>query len=470
MKSRWYVHRRTMLRGAGALIGLPLLEAMTAPGRKAHAAGLAPVRFVGWFHPNGINDDRWTPAAEGDLQLTPTLAPLEKVRSHVLLVSGLQISTGNVGSHPGGQSAFLTATRSPKPGETTSVDQVVAAKFGPMTRFPSINVSLETDGGYAGFQDKDKNGFADSPTESFDDTKDRCFGEACRIAQSKGSLLPNFYNPRLVFERLFGAGATGGATGPVIPSDPKALARFNAYRRSVLDYANEDAKRIQARVGVADRIRLDEYLTGVREIERAIEKSEKAATMPVAQGCGPGPKPLGVPIEPIARAKLFCDMFVKAFQCDATRSATLMTGNNTSILPFLVDGVPHPHHTASHWVGYTGGRKVKDAIDLQMMGAVAYFLEQMKAIPEGGGSMLDNVVVYFSSDIADPNRHDHINMPVLIGGRGGGAFTTGRHVRAKDRQTADLFATILESAFGIPTPKFGEFGTGQLTGLRGGMR
>ncbi len=454
MKPTWLISRRRALRGTGALIALPFLEAMVAPGR-AQAAG-GPLRFIGWFHPNGYNIDKWQPAAEGPgFTSMPSLEPLTPVKDYVIVLSGMQQGGGMIGSHAEGLRALFTAALR----GGTSIDQVIAQKTKAMTRLPSLQLSLEINGDYDPISDKNMDGLIDSPTSEFDDTKDYCADDACRASFLNGTLLPNYTNPRLVFERLFaGAGATTG--GSTVMVDTAALKRRNALKKNLLDFVVDDTKRLQSRLGSSDKARLEEYLTGISEIDRALSKSEQ----PMAAGCAPGGKPAGMPIDLEARMKLFADLIVKAFQCDSTRSITMMLGRHTSNMRFQINGQGVSHHDASHWAGDDGKRKSKEFIDRWMVKQFAYLLEALAKVPEGTGTMLDNVVAFASSDIGDPNIHDQLKMPVLLGGRAGGAFKTGRHMKADGRQIGDLFITILQ-AFGIEQAKFGEWGTKPLAGL-----
>ncbi len=448
--------RRAVLRGAGACLGLPLLEVMM-PRR---AAAAPPLRFVGWFHPNGMNQDRWRPTAEGPLgALPPTLAPLDAVKDGLLVLSGLRMGPPTfAGSHPGGLKAFLTAAANYTQGATDSVDQVIAAKVGGSTRLPSLQLSIDIAGSYEPFTDANKDGFADQPSFSFVDTKDYCSGEDCRLSVSRGARLPTIYNPRVVFEKIFGASAGAG--------DAMASKRRGAQRKSVLDFAKGQTSLLQGKLGKADNVRLDEYFTGLRELEVAIDKSEQ----PVVQTatCSATGKPVGVAIDPVERAKLMATVMVKAFECDATRSVSIMMGMGTTAMRFIVDGKLYYHHEASHWFGNEEKRKAKDTIDLRLMEGFAHFIKGLKASKEGAGSLLDNVVVFHSSEISDPNKHDHVELPVILAGRAGGLVKTGRHLRGgiEGRQTGDLFLAILQM-FGIQQERFGEWGTKALTEVMG---
>lgn len=443
-----------MLKGVGAAIALPFLEAML-PRRARGQDATAPLRFMGWFHPNGFNADMWTPTTEGSgFALPPTLAPLGPVQDYLLVLSGLTLAGVGVdlGSHQGGEQALFTSVAKVVPGVTSSIDQVIAQKVGAATAVGSLQLGIEINGYYEPYVDAG-NGFILSPTPTFDDTKDYCDSDDCKASMVQGSRLPNLYNPRLVFQQLFGGppGGAGSAAG-----DKSSL-----YRRSILDTVTGQAASLAQRLGKADQALLDQYLTGVRQIETTIQNASRAA------GCASGAQPIGIPFEPAARARLMCDLVVKAFQCDATRVATLMLGRTTSPMSFTIDGVTYSHHNdASHWGTDPVKKHAKDFIDHWLVSQLAYFLTQMKAIPEPGGTMLDNVVVFYSSDVADPNRHNQDDMPVIVAGRAGGAFKTGRHVKSAiaGRTTGDLFLTIL-SAFGIQQPTFGDFGKKPLGGL-----
>jgi hypothetical protein len=451
--------RRSMLRGLGVAIALPFLEAML-PRRSRGQSATAPQRFMGWFHPNGFNADMWTPTTEGtSFTLPPTLAPLLPVQDYLLVLSGLTLAgTGvNLGSHQGGEQALFTSVANIVPGVTNSVDQVIAQKVGSGTALGSLQLGIELNGYYDPITDAG-NGFIASPTASFDDTKDYCDSDDCKAAVVQGSRLPNMYNPRLVFQQLFGAppgGTTSTSTGT------SSGQKSDAYRKSILDAVTADANRLSQKVGTADKALLDQYLTGVRQIESSIQNASSL------QACAPGTQPIGIPFTPTARARLMCDLVVKAFQCDATRVATMMLGRTTSPMNFTVDGVVYSHHNdASHWGTDPVKKHAKDFIDNWQVSQLAYLLQQMKAITEPGGTMLDNVVVFYSSDVADPNLHNQDNMPVLLAGRGGGVFRTGRHIKTDiaGRTTGDLFLTIL-SAFGIQQTRFGDYGKNALGGL-----
>jgi uncharacterized protein DUF1552 len=443
-----------MLKGLGVAIALPFLEAML-PRRARGQSATAPLRFMGWFHPNGFNADMWTPTTEGTgFALPPTLASLQPVQDYVLVLSGLTLGGVGVdlGSHQGGEQALFTSVAKVVPGVTSSIDQVIAQKIGTTNPVSSLQLGIEINGYYDPYVDAG-NGFIASPTPSFDDTKDYCDSDDCKASMVQGSRLPNLYNPRLAFAQLFGGlpGGAGSAAG-----DKNSL-----YRRSILDAVTGQAGSLSQRLGKGDQALLDQYLTGVRQLEKSIQNASNP------QNCAAGQSPIGIPFDQTARARLMCDLVVKAFQCDATRVATMMLGRTTSPMSFTVDGVVYSHHNdASHWGTNPVKKHAKDFIDNWQVSQLAYLLTQMKAITEPGGTMLDNVVVFYSSDVADPNLHNQDNMPVIVAGRGGGAFRTGRHLKTgiAGRTTGDLFLTIL-SAFGIQQPTFGDFGKSPLGGL-----
>ena len=442
------VSRRSLLRGSGALIALPFLEAMLP--RRAWAATASPLRFMGWFHANGANADMWKPTTgEGALGvLPPTLAALESVKSDLLVFSTLKTGPDTMGSHEIGLKALLTATDALIPG-VDSVDQIIARKSASAVRFPSIQLAVENNGYYDPFTAV--NGYKQYSNGNTD-TEDFCTDSGCRSSVVGGTLLPNIYNPRVVFEKLFGTGTTTG-------TDP-ALQKRLRYRTSVLDAVQEHAKTLSGKLGKSDQARLDEYLTGIRQIEQGVTKLESGPAL----GCVAAGKPAGIPVDNGAHAKLLADMVVKAFQCDATRSVTFMLGMVVSPMPFIVDSITYSHHgDASHWEGDLVKKHAKDQIDLWQVSQFAYLANQLKQIPEGDGTLLDHCALFYSSDIADPNLHDHKNVITLLAGKAGGAFRTGRHLSTSvaGRSTGDLFLSVLK-AFGAPQATFNKFGVAAL--------
>ncbi len=455
----WALSRRSVLRGdAGAVLALPWLEAMAPSVARAQAVR-PPLRFVGIFHSAGVVPDQWFPTTEGPgYTLPPSLSPLAPVKDDVLVLSGLRLGSWDYYSqtHEGGFWMMLTAAEQIVAGGTDSIDQVIASATASQVRVPSLNLSVENNGYYnPGYRDANGDGFIDPRTSSYDDTQDYCGGgEHCMATFSKGQRLPNLYNPRVIFDRLFGGLTQGGPT--------EAERRLWRYRRSVLDRVTGQAKELQGRLGQEDRIRLDEYLSGIRGIEQAIQRAEAGAPAPA---CTPGAQPVGIPMDRTAYANLMCDLIVKAFECDSTRAATLMLGMCVSPMTFTVNGRAFSHHgDASHHGGDPVKLAAKVEIDRWQVARLAYLVQRLKAVREGDGLLLDNVAVFYSSDISHSDWHNHYDMPVILAGRAGGAFRPGRHLRAQGRRCGDVLLSILQ-AFGIPRGGFGPLAQGPLSGL-----
>jgi len=455
----WVLSRRSVLRGAaGAVLALPWLEAM-APSVARAQAPRRPLRFVGIFHSAGVVPEQWFPTTEGPgYALPPSLTPLAPVKEDVLVLSGLRLGAWDYypRTHEGGFRMMLTAAEHIVAGGTDSIDQVIAAATAAQVRVPSLTLSVENNGYYnPGYRDANGDGFIDPRTSSYDDTQDHCGdGEYCMASFSRGQRLPNLYNPRVIFDRLFGGLAQGGPT--------EAERRLWRYRRSVLDRVTGQAKALQGRLGQADRIRLDEYLSGIRGVEQAIQRAEQGAPAPA---CTPGAQPVGIPMDRTAYANLMCDLIVKAFECDATRAATLMLGMCVSPMTFTVNGRAFSHHgDASHHGGDPVKLAAKVEIDRWQVARLAYLVQRLKAVREGDGPLLDNVAVFYSSDVSHSDLHNHYDMPVILAGRAGGAFRPGRHMRAQGRRCGDVLLSILQ-AFGIPRGGFGPLAQGPLSGL-----
>lgn len=437
--------RRAFLGGAGAMLALPALEAMLPLSpRRAQASGQAPPRRLVFFYvPNGMHMPAWTPAETGDAYaLTPILQPLAALKADVLVLSGLDnfaaSSQGDgAGDHARGTASFLTCAHVEKTDGAgirngVSVDQVAAQFLTGCTQFSSLE--LGTEGGAS-------TGSCDS-------------GYSCAYTRNISWAAPatpmaKETNPRALFDRLYqGADPTQTA---------EQIMRRRRYKQSVLDYVREDATRLQARLGAADRAKLDEYLTGVRDIEQRLQNGRAAA-------CEAGTRPdEAATLQDRVRQML--DLMVLAMQCDQTRVVSFMLGNAGSNRSYPFIGVDQAHHELSHHQGDPAKHALLTTIDTWEVEQLAYLAGRMKAIVEPDGTLLDNSLVFFSSEIADGDRHNHDKLPVLLAGKGGGAVRPGRHVRHPDgTPMANLFISMLASV-GATVPRFGDDGTGPLPDL-----
>jgi hypothetical protein len=429
--------RRTFLRGAGAALALPFLDAMVPRSARAQAQASAR-RFLAWYVPNGIHMPAWTPATTGaGYALTPILQPLAPVRDEVLVLSNLsnRAATDNVsGDHARGTGSFLTCTRVRRSEGAEiengiSLDQVIAQAVGAQTALPSLQ--LGTEGG--------------GPSGNCDS------GYSCAYARNvswagPASPLAKEINPQNAFDRLF-----QGADAHLSAEERE---RRRQLRLSILDAVSEDARRLRLELGSVDRRKLDEYLTGVRELELRV------ATTSATTCSGNQPEP---PADYRARVRAMSDVMVLAFRCDVTRVITFMQANAGSNQTYPWLGVADGHHQISHHQGNPANHAALQAIDTWEVEQLAYLLQQLAAISEPGGSVLDSSLVFFSSELEDGDAHRHTNLPVLLAGRGGGVVQPGRHLRwSSERKLADLFLTIL-AAFGIQRAGFGLDGTAPLS-------
>ncbi|NMO22579.1 DUF1552 domain-containing protein [Pyxidicoccus fallax] len=433
---------------------------MSPSEARAQAAGSKPpLRFVGIFHSAGVVPNQWFPTTEGaNYALPASLSPLEPVKGDVLVLSGLRLGSWDYyeRTHEGGFWMMLTASEKIVAGSTDSIDQVIANATASQVRVPSLTLSVENNGYYdPGYRDSNGDGFIDPKTSSYDDTQDHCTGaDHCMATFARGQRLPNVYNPRVIFNRLFGSLTQEGPT--------EQERRIWNYRRSVLDRVTSQAKALQGRLGRADQLRLDEYMSGIRTIEQAIQRAEQGTPVPA---CTPGAQPVGIPMDRTAYANLMCDLIVKAFECDATRVATLMLGMCVSPMTFSVNGRTFSHHgDASHHGNDPVKLAAKVEIDKWQVSRLTHLVQRLKAVREGTGSLLDNTAVFYSSDISHSDWHNHYDMPVILAGGAGGAFRPGRHLRAKDKRCGDVLLSILQ-AFGIPRGNFGPLAQAPLSGL-----
>ena len=405
--------RRHVLRGLGTMMSLPLLEsfggrAMAAAAEKA--ATKAPVRAAWLYIPNGVNVKEWFPTGEGaNYQLSNTLKEIESHRNDFMVISGLAQdnarSHGNGGGdHARATSTFLTGCMPKKTAGSDiqlgiSVDQIAAQKIGHLTRLPSLELS--TDG-------QRSSGRCDS-------------GYSCAYQFNlawKNETMPMApeMDPRLVFERLFGYGASSakGADG----------ARRQRLQKSILDTVLGEAKSLQGKVSGNDKRKLDEYYSSVRDIELRIERAEKfTASLPKDY-----PVPEGIPESYEEHIHMMFDLLTLAFQTDTTRLCTFMLAHDGSNRSFPQLGVPDAHHYLSHHESNAEKLDKIARIDRFYMRQFGYFLDKLKNTKEGDGNLLDNSMIVFGGGIGDGNRHNHDNLPILLAGRAGGTMTPGKRV------------------------------------------
>ena len=440
----WQIPRRTFLRGVGTALALPWLEAMT-PLRAAAPALPRPLRMAFVYVPNGVNMEDWTPAATGaDFTLPKILEPLAPLRNDLQILSGLAHRTAypngdGPGDHARASASFLTGVQARKTAAMDvragiSVDQIAATQVGNQTRLPSLEISCDK-GQRAGSCDS---GYS-------------CAYQFNLAWKTPTTPLPPEVDPRLVFERLFSNGS--------LRETAESRARRQQAHKSILDFVLTDAQQLQRDLGVNDRQKLDEYLTSVREIEQRIERAEK---MSVA--APDYPTPGGIPRDYEQHLRVMFDLLALAFQTDTTRVSSFMIAHDGSNRSYPAIGVPDGHHDISHHGG-NAEKKAKIAkINRFHMTQFAAFLERLKSVREGEGTLLDNCMIVYGSGIADGNAHSHHDLPVLLAGRGGGAFQTGRHLRfTKDTPMSNLYLSMLER-MGVKEERFGD-STGVLKGL-----
>jgi len=440
--NRFPISRRTLLRGSGAALALPWLEAMT-PARAA-AAALLPVRMAAMYMPNGVHPGQWTPSGEGrGFELSPTLAPLAEMRDQLLVLTQLwnQGSKGGDG-HYVKISGFLTCTTVSKTlgvdldCHGVSMDQVAAQRAGDRTPLPSLELAIApvTTG-------VDKNvGYT------------RVYGS--HIAWSgPHTPLAREINPRLVFERLF------RATRP----DSGAAQQDTLLLDRVLD----DARDLRTHLGAGDRQRVDEYLSGVRSLEQRIQRAsrpERSQWKPKAP-IDPAARPDGIPKDYAEHVRLMLDMIALAFQTDITRIATFMFGNEVSNQNFaFVDGVTGAHHSLSHHENDADKLRQYQLINRWHVEQYGYLLQKLRGMREGEATVLDNSMILFGGGIRDGNKHDPHNLPVVLAGRAGGRLASGQHLTyTEDTPLANLYVSMLD-AFGTPVDRFAD-STGPLRGV-----
>lgn len=441
-------NRRAFLRGAGVSLVVPPFLSLTrsvnaassfpSAAHPATTATGAPLRMAFMSIPNGVQQDHWFPTnGEDGIELSPTLEPLAKVKSKIQVIGGLDhihATAGNdgAGDHARANATFLTGARARKTAGKDihvgiSVDQVAAQRAGGATRFQSLELSSDA---------VRNSGSCDS-------------GYACAYQynlswSSATTPVTPEPNPRLVFERLFGAGEHG--------QRQKNFELRQQSNRSVLDFVLEDAKELSRALSSEDRIKLEEYVSSVRQIEERIKSAERFGLVPDPNL----PTPDGVPIDFGNHIDLNLDLMLLAFQTDSTRIASLLIAYDGSNRTFPDLGIIEGHHYLTHNQRVPELAKKVALIDRFYMQRFANFLEKMDKVRDvDGNTMLHNSMIVYGGAIADGNRHTHANLPVVLAGAGGGTLKTGRFVDAKEKPMSNLFVEML-NRFGVETTAFGD--------------
>ena len=448
MNTPWQMPRRTFLRTLGTAIALPVLDSLL-PARALASVGAARVfpRRVAWIYvPNGANMVDWTPQAVGtNYELPLILQPLAPHQRDLTVLTGLANRQGDElgdggGAHARASASFLTGVHPRKTAGAdikagVSVDQIAASQIGDQTRLPSLELSC--DGGQ-------RAGSCDS-------------GYSCAYQfnlswRSETQPVNAEVNPRAAFERLFGT------------SDPaatlEASERRQLYRKSILDYVLDDARRLNSRLSMGDRRKLDEYLTAVRDLERRIARAAEFPT-PEAPDGAQAPEMFETYEQHMS---LMYEVMALAFQTDSTRIATFCVAHDGSNRPYPTIGIRDGHHDLSHHREDPEKKKKLAQINRYHVTQFSRFLDRLKSIPEGEGNLLDNSTILYGSALSNGDKHSPENLPILLAGKGGGTIASGRHLRVDDHTPmTNVYRSMLDS-IGVRTEKVGD-STGKLDQL-----
>jgi hypothetical protein len=435
------IPRRTFLRGAGTMLALPLLDAMVPAFARAQTATAAVKRLSFFAVPNGIIMDQWTPAAAGKgFPITPVLEPFAAFRDRAVVISGLANNEARklefeiAGDHPRACSAYLTATH-PKMTSGAdihcgvSVDQIAARQLGRQTQLPSLEIGLET------------------PMIGACESAYSCVYYNTIAWKGPETPLPMENRPRAVFERL-----VGDSTDPA-----ERLARIQE-NRSILDLVSQDLARLMRSVGQHDRLKLDQYSEAIRSVEQQIQVAEQQSPRELPDM----EKPIGIPEKFSDYAKLMLDLQVLAFQGDMTRIATFMVGHEMGGRAYPELGFGDQHHSLTHHQGDKA--KIAKVLQINIFHAqlYQYFLEKMRDVPDGDGSLLDHSLLVYGSPLSDGNMHLYKDLPVLLVAGAATGIAGDRHVTyPADTPMANLYLTLL-GRVGVTLERFGD-STGQLS-------
>jgi hypothetical protein len=425
------VDRRTFLRGIGASLALPLLEAMTPALAMGTAKAVGKVPRLGFIYsPNGMNMTAWTPTGTGrEFVFGPSMQGLEPFRQHVNVLTGLchhqadRMNDG-AGDHSRATAVFLSGAHAKRTQGAdlfvgVTADQIAARSLGKDTPLPSLELAIDN---------ADRGPVCDE-------------GYTCAYMNTlswstPSTPLPVEVNPRLVFERLFGEGGSAKERVLRIRED-----------RSILDSVRPNVAKLQLALGAPDRRRIDQYLQSIREVEQRLQRVETQNVESPAAGADGTKRPVGVPDNFEDHVKLMFDLQVLAYQADITRVITFMLGREVGGRSYPQIGVPEGHHGISHHEDVPEKLAKVAKIDAYHLHLLAYFLEKLRTTPDGDGSLLDQVMILYGSGISNGNLHSHDNLPVLLAGGGAGQLQGGRHLKYAEHMTmSNLLLSLLDKA------------------------
>ena len=422
--------RRTVLRGLGATVALPLLDAMhPALSLRGRAAPGPVARFQAFYVPNGMAIPYWKPKGEGTgYELSPILGPLASFKDQMIVLSGLNASWNYI--HAGASGSFLTGTTRGGTNEIeiiadVSMDQLLARHFQDETQVPSLQLSL----------DPPNNAGACTGNLS-------CVYTHTLSWRSPTLPLPTESNPRAVFETLFGDSGT---------TDPKARAERLQQHKSLLDSVGDKLAALRRELGPGDQTKMEEYTDAIRDVERRIERAEEQSDLelPTLE------QPQGAPSDFEDHYDLMMDLQVLALQSDLTRVIAFMIGKEQSARPYPQIGVPEAHHPLSHHNDDPTLVAHMSKINAYHTSLFSRYLEKLRATPDGDGTLLDNITILYGSGLSNSTRHSGIDLPLVLAGGGAGRLPSGRHIRYTDEPSmANLLVTLMDK-MGVPVERIG---------------
>jgi len=433
--SKKAISRRTVLRGMGTAVALPLLDAMIPAF--APAATTKPTPRLGVvYHPNGIIYDQWLPKGSGaDFELSPTLKGLEPFKDKLNVITGLFCDPAEAlgdggGDHSRACGSYLTGVHVKKSDTSlenaVSMDQIAARVFERDTQLSSLQITA------------DENSLLGSCD----------LGYSCAYSSTLSWLTPTLplmaeNNPRVLFERMFGSSDS---------TDPRIRAARLNQDQSLLDSVNDRVKQLQHQLGASDSRKMNDYLAALRDVERRIQKAEEQSSKELPDV----PQPAGIPEKFEDHVRLLYDLQLLAYQSDLTRVITFMYGREQTGRPYPQIGVPEPHHPLTHHQGNPEKMDKCTKIQRYHVALLAEYLEKLRKTPDGDGSLLDHVILLFGSGISNSDRHTHGPLPTVVIGGGGGTLKGGRHlVYPEHTPLTNLELTLLHK-LGVPAEKLGD--------------